>query len=244
MKKNILILFLLIQTFCFSQKYLSGVYTNTKEDRSFETDIFEFKKNGSFKYAFFTCTGFGIGIGKYEIIKSDSLKLNFENIEDFSIQNELKFGTTPSDSLKINIKTIYADKNGYTPGVNFAFVNSNKGFATDFDGTKKISFKLNEITNKIEAFSIGIKRIQFNIPKGTTVIEGNVLIYPNYWDFKSIDKKIFAYVNLNQHNFKLKRYKNHEVQYVKISKTQMNKSIKSKVGDYFYSTYYKKYLDN
>ena len=176
MKKIILILFvLLVHNISFGQKTISGIYSNSKNDRGFESDIFSFKKDGTFKYAFFTCTGFGFGIGNYEITKQDSLKLNFKNIDVIDKQDELIFGYNPSDSLEINIKSIEAETNEKLPNVQLVFKNTTFGFSTNYNGIghlKCLKFKEN-IDLEIDAmgFSGSNISISTNVASITGIIK-------------------------------------------------------------------------
>ena len=240
MKKIILILFvLLVHNISFGQKTISGIYTNSKDDRGFESDIFSFKKDGTFKYAFFTCTGFGFGIGNYEITQQDSLKLNFKNIDVIDKQDEMIFGYNPSDSLKINIKSVIAETNEALPGVQLIFENTNFGFSTDYEGIghlKLLKFKENI---NLEIKTMGYGDTNINIPNNVTSITGIIKAYTSLWTYQSTDKKTFKVVSLLKSNFILNRYKNHQIKYVKLSSKKMNDLIKSKVGEKFYESYYK-----
>jgi hypothetical protein len=245
MNKIILILFvLLLHNISFGQKAISGIYTNSKNDRGFESDIFSFKKDGTFKYAFFTCTGFGFGIGNYEITKQDSLKLNFKNIDVIDKQDELIFEYNPSDSLKINIKSVEAETNEKLPYVQLEFKKTNSSFSTDYEGIGHLKhLKIKENVD-LEINAIGFGRSNISIPNSVTSITGVIKIYPSLWTYQSTDKKTFKVVSLLKSQFTLNRYKNHSIKYVKLSSKKMNDFIKYKVGEKFYKSYYKNLIND
>ena len=71
--KYLLIILTLASISVYGQSH-SGTYFTSKKNLGFESDIFQFDSDGTFKYAFFTCTGEGLGKGEYKIIKGDSLQ--------------------------------------------------------------------------------------------------------------------------------------------------------------------------
>jgi len=238
MRKILFFLFILsIQNISFGQKTISGNFHNSKKDIGFESDIFQLKKDGTFRYVFFTCTGTGFGKGNYEITKNDSLKLYFKDCEDFENNGLLKISTKNNDSLQINLKIVSTEDGDILPGANCVFLNTKKGFSSDIDGNASITIPKLKEDIILEISFLGLENKKILISKETSEITGTVKLSSNVWTFSREESKSFKILNISSSKIRLQRYPNRSISYDRISSKKADKMVQERVSAFFYNYY-------
>jgi hypothetical protein len=167
---TLLFLFFFISFQTLAQKSFTGLYSTSK--KGFESEIFDFKENGNFKYAISTCTGNGIGTGKFQVIE-DSLILNFGLCDECPKSKDIQTFTYPSDSLEIELVIFEADSSRLRH-VQVYFPKTREGKVSDKNGIVKFKVAKKGETTKLIARSIGYQDFEIAIPNEVSKVTGTI----------------------------------------------------------------------
>lgn len=235
MKRILLVIFCFTSVLTFAQKMNNGVYRNIKKDRSFESDIFEFKENNKFNYVLITCTGTGIGIGTYEL-RNDSIHLQFADMPNKSEkQIEVNFKKSESDSLKIDLKVLAFEDDSKLPMANCYFKDEKTSWETNLNGNVKASVLKKDTSRLLVISFFGFEDVEIQIPENATSLFGIVRL-GNFGFYNSTEKQSFKIISNHYRHFTLARYEGKNISYEKVSRNKMQKVVKDRIGkelDYF-----------
>lgn len=238
MKSILIIIFSLLSTLAIGQKVHTGTFFTSKKDIGFESDIFQFKSDGSFNYIFFTCTGVGLGHGHYEIITGDSLQLNFHDCQDCEETIQVDYSTEPSDSLSINLVVKDYDDQDVLPGANIFFPETKKGVSANINGSASFTVVKPDSLSILKIQFIGLDPLEIKIPKNTTRLTGSVYL-PSHWIYNSTDSMTFKILKWTSTTLKLRRYPTISKTYKYISPDKTHHLIRDRMGENGYLLYTK-----
>jgi hypothetical protein len=202
-------LFFLISLQTLAQKSFVGLYSTSKKDIGYESEIFEFQEGNKFKYAVFGCTGNGIGKGNYRI-KRDSLFLEFENCVDCPKIKDIQTFSIPSDSLEIEL---FINEN--SEGIPLALINvlnTSIGKISDQNGFVNLLLTRKNQTRNLLIEAIGFEDVLIELPTNVSKISGKINMSGDWFYDKPIIKK-YKIVSWSKSKLKLKRNEKHNISY-------------------------------
>ena len=220
----------------FGQEFFPGTYFTTEKDIGFESDIFQFEENGTFKYVFFTCTGSGLGRGKFEIIDGDSLRLlftdcgNCEPIQKLETQSEL------SDSIEIDLKIKAWEDGSDILGASVFFPNARIGVVSNKMGQVKLTTAKFSEPQTLRIHFIGYDPVDIEIPTEYSKIRGTIYLTYN-WVYGSSDVKTYKINKWTKSRLKLRRYPELSITYKRINPNKADDLIEDRMGTLGYKLY-------
>jgi|GEM_PF-6884274 len=238
MRYILLFILVIISRAVLSQKTFSGTYFTTKKDISFESDIFHFKKDGSFSYVFFTCTGTGLGKGKYQATDG-YLHLKFENCEKCNEFNQIEYFNEESDSLEIDIKIISWEDKTPIIGASALIPNERIGATANLDGEVKFKTIKSNKTRTFKIEFVGFYPFKLEIPPTNSSIKGTIHL-SNIWIYDSSEVNKFKLEKWKNSNLVLERYPDINISYDKIKFSKAKKIIKNSIGENGYNFFKEK----
>jgi hypothetical protein len=188
---TVILTLLIVQV--FAQKTFTGTYFTTKKDIGFESDIFQFKEDGTFNYIFFTCTGTGLGKGNYKIIDGDSLYLQFTDCEKCEDAKQIEAITQPSDSLEVDLRIKAWEDGSEIVGANVYFPSERIGTVSNEIGQARFKTSRFDESKILRIQCIGYDPVDIEIPADYSVLKGTIYL-TWHWVFDSSDTKTFKIV--------------------------------------------------
>jgi hypothetical protein len=237
--KQLLIILTLLSANAFGQKTFTGTYFTSKKDIGFESDIFQFKKNGTFRYVFFTCTGTGLGKGKYEITKDDSLKLQFIDCEACSQTKEIEIKEDSSENIEIDLKIKIWEDDSEMVGVNVYFPSIVVGTTSDETGNAKLLLPRFTETKILRIDFIGYNSVDIEVHKEYSKIKG-VIRLSSHWIYNHEDTKTFKIISWTNSKLKLRRYPKLNITYDSVNESKADRLIEDRIGERGYKLYKEK----
>jgi CarboxypepD_reg-like domain len=226
----------LITVSTYGQKTYTGTYFTTKKDIGFESDIFQFEKDGSFRYIFFTCTGTGLGKGKYEITKGDSLRLQFTDCIACEEFKEIETFSDSSDNLEIDLQIVAWEDNSGIAGANVYFPKAQTGTVADQNGNARFIMPRLSETQMLRIQFVGYDPLDIEIPKQTSRVNGVIRLSYN-WVYDRTEIKTFKILHWTKLKLKLQRYPEVIISYDKVNPTKTDKLIEDRLGELGYHLY-------
>ncbi len=221
---------------CSGQEPHPGTYFTTKKDTGFESDIFQFQENGTFSYIFFTCTGAGLGKGKYEVVSGDSLQLQFTDCLKCEENIQIEIEEKPADSLEISLAIREWADDVELAGVNVYFPSERKGTVSNENGQATFTTNITDENRILRIQFIGYDPIDLDIPANTSRVSGKVYL-TWHWIYDSSDFKTYKILKWTRSKLKLKRYPELSITYDRVNDQKADKLIKDRMGETVYELY-------
>ena len=229
--RKLLIILIFISLSSYGQNFHGGTYTTSKKDIGFESDVFQIREDGTFGYVFRTCTGIGLGRGKYEIVEGDSLQLNFQDCAECDVFKEIETFKYPSDSIEIDLQIRDWDDGSYIPGVNAIFLRTETGAISDKKGNVKLKIPKFKETKVLLINSIGYNSVKIEVQPELSKVKG-VIRFPFYWMYDNTDTKTFKIIKWTKSKLKLERYPDRVITYNLVGHKKIDKMIiEYKIGE-------------
>jgi hypothetical protein len=223
----------------FGQKSFTGTYFTVKKDIGFESDIFQFESDGSFRYVFFTCTGTGLGKGKYEIIEGDSLRLKFIDCIDCDNPMELSTSSDSSRNIEIDIEIRSWEDDNTIGGVNAFFTYTTIGTTSDINGKIRLSVPKFSEDKTLRLQFIGYDPVDIEIKKEYSIVKGIVRL-TFHWVYNQDEVKTYKILSWTNSKLKLRRYPYLTITYDKVATTKTDKLIEDRMGEVGFKLYKEK----
>lgn len=235
--KTLLTLLFISFSFCtLGQKSYEGTYYTVKKDRGFESEIFQFKQDGTFSYLLFTCTGIGLGKGSYKVISGDSLQLQFRDCTRCQEKVQITTSTARSDSLEIKLMMKSWRDERPLKGVHVDVTIEQEWTTSNEQGVATLKTSLSNENQRVTVYYIGSDPISINLPPNTSQVTGT-MYFGNYWVYKSGDVKTFKILKWTSSTLKLQRYAEHQMKYHHIAPMRIETVISKKMGLNGYKVY-------
>lgn len=237
MRNIIIILFFSYISTSQSQSISNGYYSSPKSKNKYFSDFFyKFEDTNNFKYISFGWEGNGFGIGKYEI-KNDSLYLKFENCHPCGEDRYLERIEGNSDSLKINLKTMYESD---LVNLSCRVAETNEVFSADSNGILKKTIPKNGRDLTLLFSFIGHRVVPIKITKEIIELNGTI-IFDDYFTSSANEIKSYKIIKMNEDSLKL-YIVNEKVKLKKISEEDLVKKLKKYTSNNKYEFYVKYFL--
>lgn len=222
--RQLLIILLIGQSLAvWGQSIPTGNFYTKKGNQVFETELFQFNSDKTFKYLMFGCVENALGQGRYEI-ENDTLTLNFEQHPMKRQTERIEFNEGKSDKTTINIEAKILESESGFRGINCYLKNLQKGTVTDSTGYAQLVINRLITTDTLIISFIGYRHVQ--IPIKPTYDNINVLAtLDNLYFYDEGDKEKFKINWTKKNSFGLQRFENLEVPYQKISNKKSNELI-------------------
>ena len=231
-------IFTVLSLCTFGQEIHSGTYFTTKKDIGFESDIFQFQEDGTFSHVLFTCTGTGLGKGRYDIISGDSLRLQFSDCIKCESVKQVDMFTELSDSLETSLTVREWADGSELSGVNVSFPEEGIGIITDERGQANFKTSISRKNRTLQIQYVGYDPIDLEVPANTSQLTGKIYL-TWHWIYDSSDTKTYKILKWTRSKLKLERYPDLAVTYDKVSHRKTDKLIEDRMG----KNGYKLYLD-
>ena len=223
----------------FAQKTFTGTYFTTKKDIGFESDLFQFKDDGTFNYVFFTCTGIGLGKGNYKVIDGDSLQLQFTDCEKCEDVKQIEVVTQPSDSLEVDLRIKAWEDGSEIVGANVYFPLKRIGTVSNESGQAKLKTSKFDESQTLRIQFIGYDPVDMEIPVGYSVLKGTIYL-TWHWVYDSSETKTFRIVKWTKSKLKLIRYPDLIITYDRVNPSKTDKLIEERMGKSGFELYKEK----
>lgn len=227
-KHILLVLFTSASALLYGQEIREGIYYTSDKDIGLESEVFEFKDNNEFNYFLFGCTESKFGTGNYTIAQ-DSLYLRFIDSPDSKVQHDVKFTTSNSDSLKVNLKIVEYSNNDMLPGATGHFIKSKIGWTADMEGEISGTTVATNTSRTLRVQFIAFPSVDISIPANTTEIKG-IVRFNSVKLYNSKDDLTFKITSIKNNRFKLTGNGQKDTTYKKMDQEQISEIVENRTG--------------
>lgn len=224
-----------------AQDFYEGTYFTNKKQIGFESEIFQFKKDGSFGYILKTDTGIKFGKGNFERKKS-LLTLYFEGCEECAEKQELTILKDSADTLQINIRVEAFETGKTLPGTNTGFLYSDVWTEADKQGIIRLKVPKFSERKVLKLTYIGFDDVSILVESEFSTIDGVVRLTDNsiYPKGEALSFKVSQW---KKSRLKMKRSSKNRILYDKVNKAEANSLIMHRIGENNFNFYKKKIFD-